>query len=223
MRGGNIAPTIAPFCKRCDGRGALKAIVDQHAGVRVWDDMAKCAKDVMGGSCKWTGTTVFTVAQHCNVHCKAFIALGKAADHVHVQIPDERTKVTNLMDSFETVDPTVLAALSSVHQDEGCKMINFEACVTFLIQSCPVVAKQKKKSVAFGASVSAIETHGPTSNKPLVGASGEPLLYHEKEEFAKLTPVQRKEVSAWVNANPSPGESKRAQREPRNGNPSSLW
>ena len=117
VSGSDIAPTIAPYCKLRDRRGALKAIINQHAGVCVWDDMVKSAKDVMIGSRKWTGTTTFTIAQHCNVHRKAYIALGEASDHIPVQIPDERTRVTNLIDSFETVDPTVLAALSSVRQD----------------------------------------------------------------------------------------------------------
>jgi len=95
--------------------------------------MVKSAKDVMSRSRKWTGTTTFTIAQHCNVHRKAFIALGEASDHVQVQIPDERTRVTNLMDSFETVDPTVLAALSLVLQDKVLKRSNFEVTVSFLI------------------------------------------------------------------------------------------
>ena len=68
VRGSNIAPTIAPYCKHRDGQGALKAIIDQHAGVCVLDDMVKSAKDVMSGSRKWTGTTTFTIAKHCNVH-----------------------------------------------------------------------------------------------------------------------------------------------------------
>jgi hypothetical protein len=89
VRGSEIAPTIAPFCKTPDGRGALKAIKNQHAGVRVWDDIVKNAKEVMGGSRKWTGLTSFTLTQHCNLHCKAYIALSDTADHVPVQIPDE--------------------------------------------------------------------------------------------------------------------------------------
>ncbi len=83
----------------------------------------------------------FKISQHCNVHRKAFIALGEASDHVPAQIPDERTRVTNLMDLFETVDPTVLAALLSVHQEELLKRVNFEATMSFLIQICTVVAK----------------------------------------------------------------------------------
>jgi hypothetical protein len=41
VRGSEIAPTIVPFRKIRDGRGALKAIKNQHAGVRVWDDIVK--------------------------------------------------------------------------------------------------------------------------------------------------------------------------------------
>ena len=39
--GSEIAPTIVPFRKIRDGRGALKAIKNQHAGVRVWDNIVK--------------------------------------------------------------------------------------------------------------------------------------------------------------------------------------
>ncbi len=41
--GSEIAPTIVPFCQTRDGRGALKAIKNQHVGVRVWDDIVKNA------------------------------------------------------------------------------------------------------------------------------------------------------------------------------------
>ena len=126
-------------------------------------------------------TTLFNMVQHCNVHCKAFIALGKATDHFPVQIPDERTRVTNLMDSFETINPTVLDALLSVRQDEMGKQINFEATETFLIQSHPVIAKQKKKGVVFDATVSAIDTTGATSRNTLVGELVAPLCNHKKE------------------------------------------
>ena len=97
-----------------------------------------------------------------------------------MQIPDERTRVTNLMDLFETVDPTVLAALSSVCQDDLLKRVNFEAMVSFLIQSCPVVAKQKKRGVAFNANVSGVKTTGDTtSKKPTVGTTGVQLRYYK--------------------------------------------
>jgi hypothetical protein len=95
----------------------------------------------MGGSRKWTGVTSFTLTQHCNLHHKAYIALSEAADYVPVQISDEQKRVTNLMDSLDTVDPTVLAAVSLVRQDDANKQVNFEVAVTFLVQSCAVAMK----------------------------------------------------------------------------------
>ena len=112
--------------------------------------------------------------------------------------------MTNLMDSFKTVDPTVLAALLLVRQDEVLKRSNLEATVFFLIQSCPVVAKRKEKGVTFDANVSAVETPGNiSSKKPMVGPTGVQLWYYKKENFTKLTPPQRKKVAAWTKANPS--------------------
>ena len=59
-RGTDVAPTIAPWRKTRDGRAAMKAVIDQHAGVRVWDDLVKSAKEVLAGGRKWTGQTTFT-------------------------------------------------------------------------------------------------------------------------------------------------------------------
>ena len=143
VRGTDIAPTIAQYCKRRDGRGALKAIIiAQHAGIRSWEDMVKSAKEVLGGNRKWTGTTNFTISQFANVLRKAYIALTEAGEHVPIQVPDERTRVTNFMDLFQTTNPDVLAALSSICQVEHVNRKDFELAASFLIQSCPV--KDKK-------------------------------------------------------------------------------
>ena len=146
------------------------------------------------------------------MHRKAFIALSEAQDHVAVQIPDGRTRVTQLMDSFETSDPNVLVALSSVRQDELNKRSDFESAAAFLIQSCSVTAKAKKKGVTWEANVSGTQV-GTTPTKPTMGTTGVPLRYYKKDEFDKLTTPQKKEVSAW-NKNPSnPNKKKRPTDE----------
>ena len=200
-RGSDVAPTIAPWRRTRNGRSAMRSVIDQHAGVRVWEELVKSAKEVLAGGRKWTGTTSFTISNHCNVHRKAFIALSEAQDHVAVQIPDGRTRVTQLMDSFETSDPNVLVALSSVRQDELNKRSDFESAAAFLIQSCSVTAKAKKKGVTWEANVSGTQV-GTTPTKPTMGTTGVPLRYYKKDEFDKLTTPQKKEVSAW-NKNPS--------------------
>ena len=192
VRGTDIAPTIAQYRKRWDGRGALKAIIAQHAGIRLWEDMVKSAKEVLGGNRKWTGTTNFTISQFANVLRKAYIALTEAGDHVPIQVPDERTRVTNFMDSFQTTNPDVLAALLSVCQDEHVKRKDFELAASFLIQSCPVEDKKKQKSVAFDANVSGEEKETPGGPKKsiketAVGTTGVELRYYKKDEFVKLS------------------------------------
>ncbi len=150
-----------------------------------------------------TGLTSFTLT---HLHCKAYIALSEAADHVPVQILDEQTRVTNLMDSLDSVDPTVLAAVSSVRQDDMNKWVNFKAAVTFLVQSCPVATKQVKKKASFDASVAAVNVkQGTGLKKPKMGKTRVPLHYHKKADFFKLSQAQKEEVVAWNKANPRKG------------------
>ncbi len=53
-------------------------------------------------------------------------------------------------------DPTVLAALAAIHQDELNKCVNFENSFAYLVPVCPVAAKAAKKTkVSFNANVSA--------------------------------------------------------------------
>ena len=230
VRGTDIAPTIAQYRKRRDGRGALKAITAQHAGIRLWEDMVKSAKEVLGGNRKWTGTTNFTINQFANLHRKAYVALTEAGEHVPVQVPDERTRVTNFMDSFQTTNPDVLAALSSVRQDEHVKRKDFELAASFLIQSCPVEDKKKQKSVTFDANVSGVEKGTPGGLKKsgggsAVGTTGVELRYYKKDEFVKLSKPQRAEVAAWVKLHPRNGTTGKHKRtdgkEP--GTPPKRW
>ncbi len=114
--------------------------------------------------------------------------------------------MTNLIDSLDTVDPTVLAAVSLVRQDNANKRVNFEAVVNFLVQSCPVATKQAKKKVSFDASVAAVDVkQGTGSNKPKMGKTGVPLRYHKKADFFKLSQAQKEEVVVWNKAKPRKG------------------
>ena len=59
------------------------------------------------------------------------------------------------MDSIKTTDPTVLAALAAIRQDEIDKRVNFENSFAYLVPVCPVAAKAAKKTkVSFDVNVS---------------------------------------------------------------------
>ena len=57
---------------------------------------------------------------------KAWISMQECADHVPVDVPNERAQVTYLMDSIKMTDPTVMAALAAIRQDELDKSVNFD-------------------------------------------------------------------------------------------------
>ncbi len=117
------------------------------------------------------------------------------------------------MDSLDTVDPIVLAAVSLVRQDDANKQVNFKAAVTFLVQSCPVATKQAKKKVSFDASVAAVGIkQGTGLNKPKMDKTGIPLRYHKKADFFKLSQAQKEEVVGWNKATPRKGV-----KRPRDG------
>jgi hypothetical protein len=117
IQGSDVPPMIAPFCKTQNGHGAMLALKSQHAGKAIWDCLVKEAKHTLSNKV-WSGNTPTTLAQHMGMHCHAWITLTECAEHIPVDVPNDRARVTYLMDLFKTVDPTVLAAIAAVCQDE---------------------------------------------------------------------------------------------------------
>ena len=206
VRGHDVAATIAPFRRTRDGRGALLALKSQHAGKAIYDQLVKEAESVLKNR-QWSGTTSITLQQHMGLHRKAFITLSECAEQIPVDVPNERARVTYLLDSIITTDPNVLAATAAVRQDEVDKRVNFESSFTFLAPTCPVTAKAAKKGrVSFDANVSGTNGKpqgglGGDREKPGKGATGVALRYHKYAEFKTLPKDQQDELSAWTKAN----------------------
>jgi hypothetical protein len=74
-------------------------------------------------------------------HRQAFITLTECAEHLPVNVPNECSRVTHLMESIQSTDPTILAALAAVRQDETDKRVNFESSFAYQVVVCPVEAK----------------------------------------------------------------------------------
>ncbi len=144
-RGNNFAPTIAPFRKTQNGCGAMLAFKSQHAGKAIWDRLVKEAEHTLSNKV-WSGNTTTTLAQHMGMHCHAWIILTECAKHIPVDVPNDHVRVTYIMDLLKTVDPTVLAAIAAVRQDEADKCVNFENMFAYLVPVCPVTAKTAKKT-----------------------------------------------------------------------------
>ncbi len=205
--GHDVAAKIAPICRAQDGRGALLALQSQHAGKAIYDQLVKDAENILKNS-TWLGTTLVTLSQHLGLHHKVYITLTECAEHIPVEIPNDWARVTYLLDSFKMIDPSVLAAMAAVRQDDADKCINFEEAFTFLAPSCPVLAKAAKKGrVSFEANVSGTggKSHqgglGRDCEKPGKVATGVALPYHKFDEFKNLSKEQQQELFEWNKAN----------------------
>ncbi len=142
------------------------------------------------------------------MHCHAWITLTECAEHVPVDVPNDYGRVTYLMDLLKTVDPTVLAAIAAVHQDEADKCVNFENMFAYLVPVCPVTAKTAKKTgkVAFDTSVlgTSVKTQGGLGGgnaNPGKGSTGVALCYHCHKEFHALNKEQKDEHCERTKAN----------------------
>jgi len=146
------------------------------------------------------GTTSVTLLQHTSTQRKAFIQLSEAGEHVPIELPNNRTRVSYLLDLLKTDNPKMLAGTAAIEQDELGKCVHFENTVTFLLQFYPVVAKNAK---AKGLGVNVL---GAAVDKPVIGATvgktGVELRWHEPQKFSKLTKEQKLELSEWNKSHP---------------------
>jgi hypothetical protein len=133
--GHDVGATIAPFRRTQNGRGAILAIISQHAGMHVWDKIVKEAIAVLQTR-TWNGTTSITLLQHISGQRKANIQLIEAAEHAPADVPNDRQRVTYLLDSLKTENPKVLACVAAIEQDELGKRVNFEDASTFPLMPC---------------------------------------------------------------------------------------
>ena len=205
-RGTTYAASIKPYQRRKDGRGAFKAIIAQHAGDDKWN--AEIAKqDTLLHTQRWRGNGSFTLERHCNNHRNAFVQMEAASTHVPYQLPNGHTRVGYLLDSIETSDAELQAAMASIRQDksEDGLRSNFEAAVATLLPADPVAKKITKagdkrrnaqiSQVTFEGDASEIAALKIKSGKgPKTGVA---LRYHTFGEWQKLSHEERQEVIAW--------------------------
>ena len=98
----------------------MLALKYQHAGKAIWDHLVKEAEQTLSTKV-WSGNTPTTLSEHMSMHHTAWITLTECAEHIPVDVPNKRSCMTYLMEWINSVNPTVLAALAAVCQDEQDK------------------------------------------------------------------------------------------------------
>ena len=87
--------------------------------------------------------------------------------------------------------------MAAIEQDKFGKRIDFEQSVTFLLPSCPVVAKNLK-SKGLGANVSRSDGKVVVKGSEVTkGTTGVELCWHEPSKFKKITKEQQVELAEW--------------------------
>ena len=186
-RGTKFAPSIAPFKRARDGRGAFLALKEQHAGPAMWDKEAKTSIDFLINR-KFTGGTSTTLERYLSQHRAAYVSLQRCAENVQIEIPNQRSRVGYLIENIEVADPDVKAAIAAIKLDDSPTGLrnDFERAVALLLPTDPVAKKQKgKRSQAEISSANLKEGRGKT---------GVELRYYTPAEYRNLTDEQRKEL-----------------------------
>ena len=213
------AATIAPFRRSKDGVAAFHALVSQHAGVAYWDTQKKDSNETMS-TLRYTGGGQMTLEQLSSKHRQAYVKLTQCADHVPVELPGGRQRVTNLIDSIQCNDADVSAAVAAVKVDEQGMRQDFESAVAFVVPTCPVAKKTKKSKKRNLAQISSTSTtNNNNNNKGRKGRkkfkakkvtkgprTGVELRFHKDPEYKKLTDEQKEELRELRNARDKKGE-----------------
>ena len=214
--GTQYASTIAPFKRTKDGRAALFALKAQFAGAAHWDREVKTMTDFITNS-RWTGTTAFTLHAFLAKHRASYNTLQRCAEHVQIELPNERSRVGYLLDNIDCSDKDVTTALSHIRLDDtptGMRM-DFERSVAFLLPTDPVKKKRggKRNAGQISSTAAAASGGGGGKNnnpknagkkarfKPTFGETGVEFRFYKPAEFSKLTNEQKDELRAHRKAN----------------------
>ena len=115
-----------------------------------------------------------------------------ASHHVKFQLPNEHTRMSNLIDGIKNPDAALQAAVASIRQNSNGMRNDFENAATVLLTVDPFLKNTAhKKTVYFQVSV---------LGRPNSFGMGEPtgvdLRWNKPEEYAKLKPEEKLELSA---------------------------
>mmetsp|Transcript_26475 Transcript_26475/g.46006 ORF Transcript_26475/g.46006 Transcript_26475/m.46006 type:complete len:237 (-) Transcript_26475:581-1291(-) len=148
----------------------------------------------------WSGTTNTHFLDHASQHRKSFTELQEGHVHVAAEIPNERSRVTYLLESITNIGPSILVVLAVTHQDENGKRVHFEDAVAFLAPVCPVLRNANKKKTLPNAHI--VSTTGLSDNvKSGKGKTGVDLRYYPFKEFKNLPEDQQDELKEWQTNN----------------------
>ena len=204
MRGTQYAATVKRFQAAKNGRGAFLALSNQHAGADKWQEVIDNAKEAIQTT-KWKGQNNFPLSKYVAIHRGEYQNMEDASAHVAFQLPNDRTRVRDMLNNIENGDPELQAAMAGVRHDDAL-MEDFEAAVARILPSDPVAKKRRGEKKRGSADISAVGGEidadvgaiDAARKKPAIGKTGVELRWYDnKAEFAALSKAQKKELAQY--------------------------
>ena len=122
-----------------------------------------------------------------------------------MQLPNEHTRASYLLEGIQCPDPCLQAAMVSVDGPDGMRN-NFEATAVHNLPYDPVSKKQAATGKCPAAQILAataedVEVFASTTAKESIGKTGVHLQYHTTAEYHELMVEQKKELHEWRSNN----------------------
>ena len=191
-----------------NGRGAWNSLITQYAGDDKWQaELTK--QDELLHNRQWKGQSNFSLEKFIAQHRNAYVTMRQSAEHVTFQLPNERTRVTYLLDAIQNSDPGLQAAMAQVRTDTDPntgRMNDFEATASYLLPYDPVSKKRAagvKRGMSDISSTNGVEAEissFKSSAKVTIGKSGVEFRFYKGPEYLQLLPDQKKELKEWRDA-----------------------
>ncbi|CAJ1938477.1 unnamed protein product [Cylindrotheca closterium] len=183
------------------GRKAYFALIKTYLGDDKW--LSEITKyDNMMRNAKWKGAGNLTVEAYIAVHRNAYQHLVSASEHVAYQLPNQQTRVKQLLDGILSSDARLNAAIAMV-QASNVMIADFELASAHIQPHCPV-AKRNLGGKRQSAEISALEVDTGDVDIASVGVGGGKgqrtglhLRFHTLPEYQKLGNDERKELAEW--------------------------
>ena len=114
--------------------------------------------------------------------------------------------------------------MAAIEQDKLGKRNDFELSVTFILTSCPVVAKNVKAK-GVGANVSSSDGKVIVKGSEVTkGTTGVELCWYEPSKFKRLTKQQTVDLAEWNKSNPKKdGITKKRKAGEKNSKQFKAW
>ena len=194
FEGSHVYPTLKAFRKRKDGRTAWLAIKSQYMNEEKWRGELKRVEGIVTKR-TWKGDGSETLEEFFALHRNCNTTMDNGNETVECYIsPEERRKVERALDAIKSKDPTLLAAIANVGQDDSpTGMVNnFEKAVAYLIPACPVAPNRKPNKAM--AHIAGVEM------KTGKGKSGVEFRFYTDKEYRRLTEDQKLELRNYRDA-----------------------